>query len=139
MFFRVIGITLGLVAHTSLSAGELRSGPPSEESTISPGTPLVVTVPARSEIRLRSVLISVKEPGRIAPGMAIAASIRPMTEQAGAGWTMTKALHLGDPDVIWTIRQPKNASLRISIAPPSSPDATGRKAEPCASPSGSLI
>jgi len=128
--FLIICFNLVLVAHTSLRAGELRSGLPSEESTIGPGTTMVVTVPASSETRLRSVLISVKEPGRIAPGMSITASIMPITEQAGAGSTMTKSLHLGDPDALWTIRQPKNVSLRISVAPPSAPDANGGKITP---------
>jgi hypothetical protein len=54
--FLVIFIGLGLIAHTSLPAGELRSGLPSEESTIRPGTTMVVTLPAPSETRLRSVL-----------------------------------------------------------------------------------
>jgi len=124
--FLVIGLSLGLVAHTALHAGELRLDLPNGEFTLTPGHSLVVTVPAPSEARLRSVLISLKEPGGIAPGMSITASIKPITERPGAGSTMTKTLHLGDPDVIWTIRQPKNIALQVSLTPPS----TGRKIEP---------
>jgi HEAT repeat protein len=126
----IICISLWLVAHTALAAGELRLDLPNGEFTISPGNPLVVTVPASPEARLRSVLISLKEPGGITPGVSITASIKTITERVGTGSTMTKTLHLGDPDVTWTIRQPKNVSLQISIAPPSPQDGKARKIEP---------
>ena len=96
-FIPILCISLGLVTQTSLPAGELPSDLPNGEFTISTGTPLVVTVPASSEARLRSVLISLKEPSRIPPGMSITASIKPITERPGTGSTMSKTLHLGDP------------------------------------------
>ena len=58
--------------------------------------------------------------------MAIVASVRPRREGPHTGSTMTKTLHLGDPDVTWTLRQPKDVVLQISLAPPS----TSRKTEP---------
>src|SRR5262249_45990394 len=50
--------------------------------------------------------------------------------QPDADFNLTKTLHLGDPDVLWTIRQSKDVSLRIEIAAPSPPHAKARAIEP---------
>src|SRR5690242_4535039 len=89
------------------AAGPAADRPSSVEGVVPPDAPLVVTVPAPPEARLRSVLISLEEPGRIEPGLRIATSVGPADDRLAGGPTVTKDLHLGDPDVAWMIRQPK--------------------------------
>jgi HEAT repeat protein len=127
----VLGTVLGWGAPTTLSA-EPTSDLPSVERVVPPGSPLVVTVPAPAEARLRSVLIALGEPGRIEPGRAIATSVGPAPDRGGAGRpALTKDLHLGDPDVAWMVRQLKGETWRITIKP-------GRGAHPDAKAAGPL-
>ncbi len=65
----VLIVSIGLLplAPTSLHAGEHNAGLPSDEFSLTLGRSSVVTVPASPAARLCSVLISLKQPGRIAP------------------------------------------------------------------------
>ena len=94
-------------------------GPPSRlhsvELALRPGVPAVLTVPAPLEPRIRSVLISLSDPGSIDPGLSIAARVEPLGPDAAARLTLTKSLNCGDPDVVWSIGQLRESALRITI------------------------
>src|ERR1700744_4622411 len=63
----ILGVSVGIggVAPNSHSASDAQPKLPSNESLLQPGVPVVVTVPAPDVPRFRSVLISLKDPGRI--------------------------------------------------------------------------
>ncbi len=116
----VAGMAIGLLPQRALQAGELQSSLPTTESIIQPGVPLVVTVPAPSETCIRSVLISIKEPGRLAAGVTLTANVALADGNPAIG-RMTKVLHLGDPDVLSIVRQPKGTEFQITLTPSKSP------------------
>ncbi|MGP0068442.1 MAG: HEAT repeat domain-containing protein, partial [Isosphaeraceae bacterium] len=97
----------------------MAAGPPSDrlsiERELAPDAPMVVNVPAPDEARLRSVLIAIDRPGRIPTGLAIEAAVERPTARAGSTSTLSKTLHLGDPDATWIVRQDKGETLRITV------------------------
>ena len=117
----VIGFSLAGVPQRTDAAAEISSSLPSVELPLPPGDPVVVTVPAPHVPRLRSVLISLNDPGRIEAGLSIEARIEALDPRAGGGWALTKSLNCGDPDVLWSIRQPREAPVRITITLPPKP------------------
>jgi HEAT repeat protein len=102
------------IASTLWSAEQV-SKLPMVVSTVTQGAPIVVTVPAPAEARLRSLLISLEAPGRIAPDVTINACIEPEMTRGEAASTLSKTLHLGDPDVAWIAQQRAGQSMRITI------------------------
>ncbi len=114
----VASISLGSVAQATDFAGEPSSGLPSDEFLVQPGAPIVVIVAAPPESRLRSLLISLSAPGRMQAGLSIEARVEALDPRPAGGWTLTKSLNCGDPDVLWSIRQPREVPLRITITQP---------------------
>ncbi len=94
-------ILIGLVAMAPGTAPQTHS--------LEPGHEAVVEIPAVSQPRTLSVLVSLEKPGRLAPGSPIETTL----ELAGA--RLRKMLHLGDPDVTWTVRQPANAKGTVTL------------------------
>ncbi len=101
----VVGVALGLSPPSPLGAVEPRRGLPAAEFVLQPGIPVVVPVPAPVATCLRSTLVSIKEPSKLASGIVLQASVGP-TDGSPATAKLTKFLHVGDPDVHWTVRQP---------------------------------
>jgi hypothetical protein len=91
---------------------------PNVELAIQPGTPVVVTIPAPSQARLRAVLISLSDPGRLAPALSVETKVGPLDQRGAKFSSLTKSLNCGDPDVVWSIRQPPAIPLQITISPP---------------------
>jgi HEAT repeat protein len=108
---------LGLLPGVELGAAEPPPGLPSLEVLLA-SAPVTVRVPAAHEARLRSVLLAVKDPGVMESAGALTATISPAraAAQAARDWHLSKTLHVGDPDVVWTIRQPQDTELRITVA-----------------------
>ncbi len=117
VWLSVAGIALVLLAQRALGASFFDSDLPTTEMDLKPGVPLVVTVPAPAETCLRSVLISINEPSRLASGIVLTATVAPAEGNAATG-RLTKLLHIGDPDVLWTIRQLQGSEYRITVTPP---------------------
>ena len=90
----------------------------SVEQGVAQDAPMVLTVPATTEARLRSVLIAIEGPGRIPPGLAIEAGVEHVAASSGSRSSVSKSLHLGDPDVTWILRQDVGESMRITVALP---------------------
>jgi HEAT repeat protein len=110
-------VGLGGPALAAQGPGELPASLPSVEFSLEPDTPIVLVVPAPRQPRLRSVLISISNAGRIAPGLSIETRVDALDRRGAVDMTLTKSLHSGDPDVLWSIRQPRDVALRVTIAP----------------------
>ncbi len=126
----VIGVSVARDTPGTCSAGEISPSLPSVESALQPGAPVVVVVPAQHAPRLRSVLISLKDPGQIVAGLSIEAKVEALDPRSALGWTLTKSLNCGDPDVLWSIRQPGEVALRITITLPPKPGPPALAAKP---------
>src|SRR5262245_23565716 len=104
----VLGWCLGLSFSFSLAAkatdapGELRS----IEALLESDKPLTTTIPAPGAPRLRSILVAVRHPARLPSGSALAVQVAWTDPATHAAVSISKDLHVGDPDVLWTIRQP---------------------------------
>ena len=114
----LVGVSLGQLARNVLVAAPSAIDLPSFEYALDPGVPFVVTVPGPADARLRTLSISLCNPSGIAPGSAVEAGVEVVNSRASAAWRVAKSLTLGDPDVLWSIRQPRQVLLRITIAPP---------------------
>jgi len=119
----IVCVGLGGVVQNAVAADHPPAILPSFESVLDPGVPLVATIPGSGETRLRTVLIALLGPSRIAPGLAIEARVEFVGLQSAPGLKLAKGLTVGDPDVLWSIRQPKDAALRLTIIAPSEWDA----------------
>jgi HEAT repeat protein len=95
----------------AVALGAVASDPvlPSVTRTLEPGRASAVEIPAAPRARTLSVLVSIAQPGRLPAGRALRASM-----QIG-DTTVAKALHLGDPDVAWSIRQPTNTAGKVTL------------------------
>src|SRR5215469_14388814 len=89
--------------------GAERPGLPDIEATLRPGKPQTLEIASTSAARNLSILVSLKQLGRLPPGKPVAVRV-----QLGET-TLAKALHLGDPDTLWTIRQPDGIPARITL------------------------
>ena len=125
----IVGISTGYVGATAPPVANAPAHLPNIELPLRPGIPLDVTVPAPSEPRVRSFLISLADPGRIATGSSIEVKVGPTNPPAAVGSVMSKILHVGDPDVVWSIRQPKDVALAVKITsiPAAVPSAAAAK------------
>lgn len=88
---------------------------PNLEATLQAGRPTSVEIPAAQEARTLSVSIALKQPGRLSPAAPVAVTL------VFGETTLKKTLHLGDPDLVWTILQPKQTSARVTIEAPEVP------------------
>src|SRR4051812_33861788 len=100
-------VHLAFWAVVGLGAGP--EGLPTIEGSLEPGRTAQVTVPAAGEARGRSFLISLNQPGRLAPAVPFSASL------TFGATTLRKTLHLGDPDAAWSIRQPSDTPVRVTL------------------------
>ena len=126
----VIGVSLTCFTQSSQSADEVSSNQPSADLPLEPGAPVVVTVPAQHAPRRRSVLISLKDPAHINAGLSIEAKVEALDPRSVLCWALTKVLNCGDPDVLWSVRQPGEVALRITITLPSKPGPPALAAKP---------
>ncbi len=108
----------GIPVACTLRGAEPVSELPSVVSPLVPGASLILEVPAPAEARLRSVLVSFQAPGRIEPGLTITAHLEPTNTRGNAASTLTKPLHLGDPDVDWIVQQAKGEAVRVTVTSP---------------------
>src|SRR3954462_15987613 len=100
---------VNLACWVAVALGANGEALPNLESPLQPGRPVQVEVPGFSAERLLSVSIAVKQPGRLTPRA-------PITATVGLGQeTLTKTLQLGDPDVVWTILQPKDTRAIVTL------------------------
>lgn len=81
----------------------------SAPASLEPGRSVEVPIPASDRDRLLSVLVTVDRPGRLRPGTPLEVAVR-----LGVA-DLRKTLHLGDPDVAWTIRQPAGVPGRVVL------------------------
>ncbi|WP_406697738.1 HEAT repeat domain-containing protein [Singulisphaera sp. Ch08] len=100
---------VNLACWVAVVLGAHPSGLPTLEADIQAGRPASVEIPASPTPRTLSVSIALKVPGRLAPTAPIAVKV------AFGETTLNKTLHLGDPDIVWTILQPAQTSARITI------------------------
>src|SRR4051794_39601962 len=71
------------------------------EGGLEPGKPaIVLTVPATDRPRTLAIVVALRKPGSLAPGVPVSATV-----EVG-GTTLRKVLHLGDPDATWLLRAP---------------------------------
>ncbi|HEU5115170.1 MAG TPA: HEAT repeat domain-containing protein, partial [Isosphaeraceae bacterium] len=75
---------------------------------LEPGKSAVVPVPAADAERVVSVVVSVEAPSKLGSG---AVEVR----LALGDQTLTKTLHVGDPDVAWMVRQPKGVKGSVTL------------------------
>jgi HEAT repeat protein len=110
-----------------------RSGSSSSLS-VAPGASASASILAADHPRLLSVVVSIDRPGRLKPGAPVEATL-----SVGPA-TLKKTLHLGDPDVAWTIRPDAGQAATVSLkADPKLAEAiscTVRTAEHAESPDG---
>ncbi|HEX3449920.1 MAG TPA: hypothetical protein VHS97_16820, partial [Isosphaeraceae bacterium] len=126
----VVGISLGAVGAPAQQAVDAPSHLLSVELPLRPGIPLDMTVPAPSELRLRSFLISVADPGQIAQGSSIEVRVGPASKPATVDAVASKILHVGDPDVLWSILQPKDVAFTVKITKLPAVDPDGSAVKP---------
>jgi len=98
-----------LACWVAVVLGTGQDGLPHLESVAKPGQSATVQVPAVPAARTLSIAITLKTPGRLTPAAPIAAKV------ALGETTLDKTLHLGDPDVVWTVRQPEQTPVRITL------------------------
>lgn len=85
---------------------------PNLEANVQAGRPASVEIPAAPVPRTLSVSIALTQPGRLS-------SAAPIVVKVALGEsTLNKTLHLGDPDVVWTILQPKQTPTLVTIEAP---------------------
>jgi hypothetical protein len=116
-----IGLAWIASAASAQTAEQALARLPSLESSVQAGAPVELIVPAPAETMLRSVLVAVIEPGKLTPGRALNVRVRRSDPKARTSLALTKDLHVGDPDVLWTIRQPQGTSLQITVTAPARP------------------
>ncbi len=113
----VVSIGLASAGRCSDDPGDTRSRLPNEQFLLQPGASGDLTVPAPSSSRLRTILISFKDPGQIARIChSMPTSWRSVRGQATGD--LNKSLDCGDPDVLWSIRQGPDVPLRITVTSP---------------------
>ncbi len=91
-------------------AGASVAGLAGAEGSLEPGrTATVLTIPAPEAARTVALVIALEQPGALAPAAPLSATVNI------GGTTLSKDLHLGDPDVTWLVRQPVGAALRVAL------------------------
>ncbi len=75
---------------------------------LEPGKSAVVAVPAGEAERVVSVVVSVDAPSKLGSG---AVDVRLTLGDS----SLTKTLHVGDPDVAWMVRQPKGEKGSVTL------------------------
>jgi HEAT repeat protein len=98
-----------MIASLTCTAALILGVLPSESGRLEPGGTAVVEIPAVDADRTLSVLVTLERPSRLEPGVPLAATV----DLGGA--TLRKTLHLGDPDVAWTIRLPAGAAGQVTL------------------------
>jgi HEAT repeat protein len=80
------------------------------EGSLEPGKPAtVLTVPATDRARTLAIVVTLKAPGALSPAEPVGSHV----EVGGA--TLSKTLHLGDPDATWLVRQPAGAEIKVGL------------------------
>ncbi|MBX6311449.1 MAG: HEAT repeat domain-containing protein [Isosphaeraceae bacterium] len=82
---------------------------PSVSSRLEPGRTAAVEIAATDHPRNLSILIALASPGHLPFGAPVKVSV-----SCGAS-TLTKTLHQGDADVVWTVRQPADVTGRVTL------------------------
>lgn len=94
-----------LVCMAALTFGAL----PAEASRVEPGQSAEVIIPAAERSRTLSVLITITDPSTLQPGAPVAAMVK-LGEAR-----LAKTLHIGDSDVVWTVRQAEGVAGRVTL------------------------
>ncbi|HEY2156722.1 MAG TPA: hypothetical protein VGH33_13910, partial [Isosphaeraceae bacterium] len=76
---------------------------------VAPGASASTVVPATDRPRLLSVVVAIDRPGRLAPGVPVQATLVVGSSR------LEKTLHLGDPDVAWTIRPEAGQTATVTL------------------------
>ncbi len=117
---RLLGVlSLVLVFCVARNAGA--ADPPTSskvsKARLQDGESARLDVPGAPQARLVSILVSIPQPGHISS----AATLQARVECAGGDRPnrsfapIVKDLHNGDPDALWTIRQPAGVPLKVSV------------------------
>jgi HEAT repeat protein len=111
-------------------ASASRAKLPDDRFVLEPRATVTVTVPAPASSRIRSILISLEGPGKLPPALTIEAHVSATDVRGNARWRLKKSLHCGDADVLWSIRQHPEVSLRITVTSSNASDALERLSTP---------
>src|SRR3954454_23616488 len=84
-------------------------GLPSVSAALEPGGKAEVAIAAPVRPRDLTVLVSLAQPGGLPAGVPFRATVR------FGDSSRVKALHTGDPDVVWTVRQPAGVEGRVAL------------------------
>jgi hypothetical protein len=82
---------------------------PGAEGWLKPGASAAVEVPKADADRALSLLVTLAQPSKLAPGAPVE------VEVTLGGPALRKTLHVGDPDVAWTLSQPAGATGRVTL------------------------
>ena len=99
----------GILCGVVVAFGTPHEAIPGVDSRLTSGGTATATIPSTTQPRTLSVVVALKQPGRLPAGSAVRATTRIGTA------TLTKALHLGDPDVTWSIAQPAGAVTTVEL------------------------
>ncbi len=111
-------LALMLAAATTAPASPV-DGEPSRElpaaiGIVAPNTPMTLIVPPPRESRVRSVVISIREPGKLRPEVSLICRVD--RDEPGAENLLSKNLNMGDADLAGMIRQPAGVPLKITVS-----------------------
>ncbi|MFO0960458.1 MAG: hypothetical protein U0800_23995 [Isosphaeraceae bacterium] len=98
----------------AMAAGMLATaadGLPDGAASLDPGRSARVEIPAPGRERTLTLVISLEKPGSLPAGVPVRVTV------AFGGTRLAKSLHLGDPDVVWTVRQPAGVRGSIELEP----------------------
>ena len=110
----VVLVGPGFCSRQSLSAAEPTHALPAFRGEVEPGRTTIVDVPPPTETRVRSIVIAIRQPGRMKPAESLACRV----DSSGPRWRclLRKALDLGDLDMAGIVQQATDEPLRITVA-----------------------
>ena len=97
-----------------LSAAEPTTALPDFRGSVEPGRPTIVEVPPPTEARVRSIVIAIRQPGRMKPAESLACRVDSSGPRSRC--LLRKALDLADPDLAGIVQQATDEPLRITVA-----------------------
>jgi hypothetical protein len=99
-----------LACWATVAVGLSSGGLPNVSSELEPGRPAAVPIPASPRPRDLSVLVSLANPGRLPAATPVTATVTCGATRA------SKILHVGDPDVAWSLRQPAGLAGQVTLS-----------------------
>jgi HEAT repeat protein len=119
----IIGIALNL--SFNLRAAEV---PQAVAAALPVGGVMSLELPTSPEARLHSILVTISQPGHLDPTAKLTAQVE--WRGNGVPAPISKELHCGDPDILWTIRQSAGVAVKVSVV--REPQSGGPRPNPAA-------